>query len=441
MDFTLENYGPFRDRTSLSFQATARKEHQKNIIPCDAVKGGILSSVIVFGPNASGKSYVFKAIRSLVRMVLDAFPDGTEYPWYKPFRLNDENPRKPVSFEIRFVDDGILYDYSISFDQRSIVSESLVYRSSRRPVTAFRRGGSDEKFNKKQQRMKEFLTSSTAFLVIGAKYNDELCAKVRNMILSLIVLESAEIIKMARISCAWAADDPEKKSMLIDGLRKADLAIVDFESTERAIDRESIRSEIPPKYFDKMPSEIKLNDIRLMHGYEGTALKGKKIPFEMDDESTGTMSMFGIMGPLSDALINGKTLVIDEFGAYLHPILTRWLVSQFSAENNPNRAQLIAMTHDIGLMDTDELLRRDQIFFTDKNREDGSAELYCLSDFKGVRKEEIVLKSYMFGRYDAIPDISVRGLMDGFRNRQVSQERDPQKNSGRYHHGRRSIRT
>ena len=135
--------------------------------------------------------------------------------------------------------------------------------------------------------------------------------------------------------------------------------------------------------------------------------------FDMDtEESVGTRYMFGIMGPLVDSLVNGKTLLIDEFGSHLHPLLARWIVEQFSKMNNSNNAQLVVITHDVGLIDTRDLIRRDQIFFTDKNREDGSSTLYCLSDFKGTRKDDQVLKAYLMGRYDAIPLISSRGIMD-----------------------------
>ncbi len=74
LDFSLENYGPFRDRVTLSLQATKHGEHPGNVISCDAVKGGILSSATVFGPNASGKSYVFKAMAALRMVVFDAYP-------------------------------------------------------------------------------------------------------------------------------------------------------------------------------------------------------------------------------------------------------------------------------------------------------------------------------------------------------------------------------
>jgi hypothetical protein len=365
-------------------------------------------------------------MNALCKLVSDAYPEGTVFPWYDPFRINDINPKMPVKFEIRLVEGGIIYDYTISFDSKRVVSESLSYRPHGRPKIVFRRGSDKDVFTGKQKKIRAFLTDSTAFLVIGAKYNDEICALVRNSILNIITLESEDAMVLVNRTCKWVGQDLERRSMLIDGLRKADFAVSDFEISNRIVEKASMRPNIPPVLYDSIPADkegnVRVSSVRLIHGYPSS--DGLSVAFDMNQESTGTRSMFGLMGPLIDALSNGRTVFIDEFGAHLHPLLTRWLVSQFSHENNPNGAQLIVITHDLGLIDTKELLRRDQIFFTDKNRDDGSSTLYCLSDFKGIRKDELVLKSYLMGRYDAIPDIFSRGLMDVRKKRRVSQQRD-----------------
>jgi AAA15 family ATPase/GTPase len=48
------------------------------------------------------------------------------------------------------------------------------------------------------------------------------------------------------------------------------------------------------------------------------------------------------------------------------------------------------------------LLRRDQIWFADKDPETLSTELFSLGDFS-VRKNENIHKGYLQGRYGAIP--------------------------------------
>ena len=87
-------------------------------------------------------------------------------------------------------------------------------------------------------------------------------------------------------------------------------------------------------------------------------------------------------------------------------------MGQFSNGPNPNHAQLIVNTHDIGLMDTDGLVRRDQVWFVNKNRSEGSSDLYSLADFKDVRKIKSIGKAYLAGRFDAVPSIRARDVIE-----------------------------
>lgn len=421
VDFSVENFGPFRDRVTLSLQATSRKEHPDNVVECEPVGIGLLSSALVFGTNASGKSHLFKAMKALQRMVGDAFTDDMVYPWYKPFKLDRDSNRSPVSLQIRFCEEGILYEYSISFLSDRIVSEKLVYYPMKRAKTVFERKERAEDFKGKNRKLLSLLNATTPFLVLGAKYNDELCSKVRRMITGMITLESQNIGSLPIHSCRYVENDDSKTAMMIDGLRKADFGIVDYELVDRGMDGDDagkrIAAELHGKLFPGGRIPIESPGISVKHRYgDPSAVAPLEAVFDMDEEeSVGTRYMFGIMGPLVDSLVNGRILFIDEFGSHLHPLLTRWLIGQFSKKNNPNNAQLIVITHDVGLIDTRELVRRDQIFFTDKNRGDGSSTLYSLSDFKGTRKDDQVLRAYLMGRYDAIPLVSSRGIM-GVRN-------------------------
>ena len=123
-----------------------------------------------------------------------------------------------------------------------------------------------------------------------------------------------------------------------------------------------------------------------------------------DDESSGTRKYFALTGPILDVIENGYTLVIDELDSKLHPNLVCRIVSLFnSKELNTKNAQLIFNTHDTNLLSTG-LFRRDQIWFTDKNKY-GEAKLYSLADFKSdeVKKNEPFEENYIRGKYGAIP--------------------------------------
>ncbi|MBR2093891.1 MAG: ATP-binding protein [Candidatus Methanomethylophilaceae archaeon] len=146
-------------------------------------------------------------------------------------------------------------------------------------------------------------------------------------------------------------------------------------------------------------------EIQLIHSFKDADVDQKMLSFPLDIESAGIVEMFSLMGPVAKALKEGRTLIIDEFGANLHPLLNRWMVGLFNYASNDNGAQLIVNTHDLCLMDIEEVFRRDQIWLTNKCRYTGACGVYSLADIKGVRKTTDVRKEYLMGRYDALPKI------------------------------------
>jgi AAA15 family ATPase/GTPase len=130
-------------------------------------------------------------------------------------------------------------------------------------------------------------------------------------------------------------------------------------------------------------------------------------------ESEGTKKLFALAGPILKILKEGKTLIIDELDARLHPLLTEAIIRLFNSnETNPNNAQLVFTTHDTNLL-TNKLFRRDQIWFTEKNKV-GATDLYSLAEFKGVRSDASYEKDYIAGKYGAIPFIGgLQRLVEG----------------------------
>lgn len=117
-------------------------------------------------------------------------------------------------------------------------------------------------------------------------------------------------------------------------------------------------------------------------------------------ESEGTNKMYEISTFIINALREGRVLVIDEFDARFHPLITQKIVELFNSQGNKN-GQLIFVTHDTNLLSAD-LLRRDQIDFVEKDTY-GSSHLYTLVQFKGVRDNDPFEKNYIKGKYGAIP--------------------------------------
>jgi uncharacterized protein len=165
---------------------------------------------------------------------------------------------------------------------------------------------------------------------------------------------------------------------------------------------------------EDMPPGVRLDDI--LEEVESTAAMkhhgtAGEVIFPLEDESHGTATWFGLVGPILWALESGSALAIDELDEGLHPLLTREIVRLFhDPDVNPFGAQLLFTTHDATLLsgfDHNPVLRRDEIWFTEKD-EAGSTTLYPLSDFR-VRKE--ANHEYLQGRFGAVPVVDMTATM------------------------------
>lgn len=122
----------------------------------------------------------------------------------------------------------------------------------------------------------------------------------------------------------------------------------------------------------------------------------------LEQESAGTQFFFSRIGLWLKVLSQGGVIVIDEIETSLHPLLTRHLVELVQDHNiNCNNVQLVFTTHDVGLLER-TLLRRDQIWFLEKNDKTIETEVHALTEFS-PRKTENIARGYIQGRYGAIP--------------------------------------
>ena len=166
--------------------------------------------------------------------------------------------------------------------------------------------------------------------------------------------------------------------------------------------RESIAKELAGKQLVHVFSSHKIYD------EEGNAIDSADFDFS-EMESAGTQKLFDMAGPIFDTLYRGAILVVDELDAKMHPLISRELVSLFNdPERNPKGAQLIFTTHDTNLLSSN-LLRRDQIWFTEKDQMERtdvySMRHIVLPDGTKPRGDGNMERNYIKGRYGAIPYI------------------------------------
>ena len=179
-----------------------------------------------------------------------------------------------------------------------------------------------------------------------------------------------------------------------DFLASADISISDVLSVPRQGFHQNIM--FGPEGTQVTREEREILTPQFVHNTEhGSA------SFELHEESQGTQRLYALAAPVLDVLKNGRLLIVDELDSSLHPLLVRRLVRMFhQPELNPHGAQLLFTTHDTSLLDR-TLFRRDQIWFTEKDR-DQATRLYPLTDFS-PRESEAWEKGYLIGRYGAVP--------------------------------------
>lgn len=399
LNFTVENYRSFRNAVSLRMEATGIKELRSCIIIKDEYKQ--LPVAVIYGANSSGKSNVLKAMAAMGNIVMSSSklnPDENLY--YEPFMLDTESRNKPTSFEVVFLSGQAKYRYGFSYNRKHIISEYLFATPFGKHVEKqlFIRAEDEYEISDKDFEEGVGLDSKTLdnrlFLTVAAQFNGKVSLQVMRWFSRFNAINGLESSGYQGMTLR----------MLTENLKGAKEALQFFRDTQLGF--KNIKVENEPDAITFTVHNIRDNSGKVVRDEEF---------LESVMESEGSKKMIEISGPIFDTLLNGKILMIDELDAKLHPILTRHIVKLFmNPEINRKGAQLIFNTHDTNLLNV-EYLRRDQIWFTEKDKHD-STDLYSLVEFidsegRKVRNDSSFEKDYINGRYGAIPFIG--GLSNG----------------------------
>lgn len=411
IDFALRNFGPFKDQFVFSMVPTALEGDEAQLVPMNDSES-LLCSAAIFGANASGKSYVFKALETLQLMVRAPMNPNIKYPWYQPFRASKDTFQAPTAFVINFLQNEIRYEYSISFVSDHVVSESLYHYPKGKRALVFERV--EQRFRFGRSTMKgltassKLVSPSSSFLAVAAQYNSEVCMAAHKGIVGEILLLGGDSSYLLNEVIEHMNTHPGSKDLLLRALSIADFGISDFFGTVQKKEVTEFGNKLPPQIVNLAmmsgSTELAQTTMYLEHDFAKSDAGKDLLRYPFQIESNGTLQFFCIMGPIIDALENGYTVVVDEFGTYLHSDLAKWILSQFRSPANPHRAQIIVNTQDQSLLSLD-LFRRDQVWFTQKDRDTGASKLYCLSDFNGVRADIDLQKSYSVNKFGGMPFI------------------------------------
>jgi len=422
VEFRVKNFRSFRDEQVLSLVASRDKTLSRNCISEGRLR--ILRAVAVYGANASGKSNLIKAAGVMRRLILNSagYEPGRKLE-ITPFLLDAKSRGEPSMFEATFYEEGVRYRYGFSASNERIEEEWLVAYPKGVGQKWFERAFTRKKSKYEwkystflkggKEKLAEKTRENALFLSVGAQWNNKQLSVVYGWFKNkLSVVHSSHDLRpvTARMLLPNEKEKSKRKDpsrIFANILKEADLGIRGVAVKRKKVNVEKIR--FPEDTPDGIRSRI-IRDIEEREGFDVKMIHknietGKDIPIPLEEESDGTQEFFKLIGPWIQARIFGMTIFIDELEASLHPLLTGELVRAFQdylveVGKGQTQAQLVFATHDTTLLDP-ELLRRDQIWFTEKDKDEGT-RLCPLSDYR-PRKGEAIQKGYLSGRYGGVP--------------------------------------
>ena len=419
-EFSFGNFRSFKDLQTLNLSAAKIKSKNNHIDYNNVIKENeykdslLLKSKAIYGANSSGKSNIIKALVTFIRIIKHSVKDEDVLDLIEPFRFSTETENEPSFFQLIFWIGSVRYRYGFEANEKEIHSEWLFARPKERELpyfirenqkiietdkTNFSEGNKlmslfdDESSDNEIFRGNSLFLSSISSLGFG-----KLSKQIVNNIASISVINGLGHQGLYEYAGDLLNDD-NMKDYILNFLKYGDTGIQDVATIE-------LNSEDLPADLDEdTKKEFKENKPRLLISARqkfDSELNFKEnipLPFRMI-ESEGTLKLFELSPFVYEAIKEGKPLIIDEFDARFHPLLTKKIIELFNSDKN-NGSQLIFMTHDTNLLSADSL-RRDQIEFVEKDKY-GASHLYSLVQFKGIRNNASFEKDYIQGKYGAIP--------------------------------------
>ena len=407
--FGVSNYLSIKDRQELSLVASALKDDESGLItPPATVKERLLPAAVIYGANASGKSNVVGAVRFMLNFALTSHSQGEpgQAIGVVPFALDPDCARQPSSFDIDFIAGGQRFAYSFSATDEVVQAEELHAYPHGRPQLWFSRKGQKFSFGKslagRNRVIADLVRSNSLFLSAAAQNDHEMLKVVTSFFQSFPLPISIHNSSPKYPSGGWRHEVDERTILFLasigSGIVGQEVKSPTREDAEKHVANlvEGVSNPWARQYADFVEMHAE-TFVQFVH--EGK--HGAKHFFNFNQESTGTQRLLILLGRIYRSLDSGTPMVIDELDASLHTKASEAVVALFaSRKTNPHGAQLIATTHDTNLMRS-PLLRRDQIWIIEKNRE-GASELSSLSDFR-TRATDDFEKAYLQGRFGGTP--------------------------------------
>jgi hypothetical protein len=429
LSFRFANHRSFRDEQQLNLTPVYdfSRSHPAGDLDALRVAG-------IFGANASGKSNLVGALAYMSNLV--GRSDREVEPGLgikrQPFRLDPSRAEEPSSYIADLLINGVHYTYGFTLNDDRVIAEWLYSYPKKRRRIIFQRDHDEftwgDESGRSTARELEPITSPTAlFLSVTARFgrtkgtsqrDDDTYTALHDVYTWLYqrVIRPSSRMNLSRLSSTTTRIlNARRRQIALDLLKAADVglrAVILQMPEEQELEQEDL--------FSVLDDET----VSASNRYRARALPRREpelqflhygaigdVTLDIADESSGTVRLLELAARGVPVLEQGGLFLVDEIDASLHPLLSAALIGLFqSPSTNKNNAQLIFTSHDatlLGMLDGNEVLHRDQIWFVEKGR-DGASTIYPLAEFKPRKDGENRPRRYLLGSYGAIPDLSMQ---------------------------------
>lgn len=424
LEFYAGNYRSFKDGFSFSMMPAPKQKGLDYSILNEEIEEKsykALSSAVIYGANASGKTNIIGAMDTFKNIVLrgniknsDMNSPNAASALLELVPNSSLEEIKNTKFGIKFIEQGVFIEYTIEMTLGKFLDSDF----SRKIIAEEFKVNNRTVFVRKDGTIKlKNLDKLPDIFAAGFKTIEKSLIKIAESNMAddeLFLMNGFRIMFNPKLT-SFVTDWFKKKFIVIYRADLIELKRVFDNPKDGAVYIEEKLNEIAKKFGVNSSALGYIADKETNNQVLCSLFKEKHVAIPAEYfESYGTIRFVNIFPIVVQTLMDGATLVVDEFDASIHPKAVASIINAFHDDNiNKNKAQLIFNTHNPIFL-TPNLLRRDEIKFVERN-EEGVSEHYSLADFKtygrsGVRKNEDFLTNYMENRYGAINDVDFYGI-------------------------------
>ncbi len=420
LSLNVDNFRSFKNGFEFSMEATKLKNLKSSNL-CSVGTIELLYSSVLYGANASGKSNFIKSFAKMKAIIKNStsIEKSKQYP-HEPFLLNTSTKEQPTKYEIEIIIEQTKYRYGFVIAKDAKIAKEWLFYKNLKPyaqeVELFSRVGKNiEVFSyyKDTKALESKTREEALFLVVTAEFNSEISKLIYDWFDKTQVISNIDTRHLEGYSFE-KLNDQVYKDKIINLIKNADVGISDIISKKLSMDELEGKLKLPKDVIESFPKELRENikangitkiDTLHMTYDEHDEFQGYE-EFDLEFESDGTKKLLALSAPLVDSLIGGYTVFVDELDNSLHIDLIEAIIKLYHDKSiNQNNAQLIFSTHNTNLLNQ-EIFRRDQIWFVEKDIF-GASHLYSLVEYgKGKARDDLALeKNYNAGKFGAKPSI------------------------------------